>query len=652
MKNSLRLMAFAMAVSLFAGCGDETPVSPAWEAMCTAFCGRVLWCVPEASASVCRSVCLDEFKGIPCEADPELLDDCIKGIKDLSCGEIGEGEIPQVCERMCTGGLCEGVQCDDENECTDDLCNPINGSCETEPMPDGTPCERGGCEDGVCTSAFSCSERGIRAAVATGSGPYTFACDGPTTVTTDADIIIDNDVKLDGEGNFTLDGADQHRLFIVLAGVEAELHGFVLTRGRAEQVGEWHSPPPEGGGAVHNAGTLLISDSTVSNSTAPRSQYSLGRGGGIANTGTLTLANSVVSGNEAGHGGGVMSEGTLTVMHSTVTENTGGGVFSWGTLTMTDSTISSNQAASGGSEMLDGGGLVVSSGGPASLARCTVSENTARDGGGIYSHGTLTVTDSFMSQNDASGFGGGIKNDGELTLGHSTLARNSAGSGGGVFNYLGTSSLVALTVSGNSAVDGGGIGIHGGTVTLMESTVFENTASGHGGGVYSAGFLIAMNSTISGNEAGYEGGGINSDPPMVLIHMTVSGNSAGIDGDAIFATGPDESTVTNSVIDGDCRISAIVSGGYNIESPGDTCGFDQTGDQAGVPDPMLGELADNGGPTMTHALLPGSDAIDQVPVGDCLDADGAPLATDQRGEPRPAGSRCDVGAFERQPEDP
>ena len=95
-----------------------------------------------------------------------------------------------------------------------------------------------------------------------------------------------------------------------------------------------------------------------------------------------------------------------------------------------------------------------------------------------------------------------------------------------------------------------------------------------------------------------------------------------------------------------------VSLGHNIESPGDTCGFDPDGtDQVNVTaeDLKLAPLADNGGPTMTHALLPGSVAIDVIPEEDCLDADGEPLTTDQRGEPRPGGTMCDVGAFEVQP---
>jgi len=91
-----------------------------------------------------------------------------------------------------------------------------------------------------------------------------------------------------------------------------------------------------------------------------------------------------------------------------------------------------------------------------------------------------------------------------------------------------------------------------------------------------------------------------------------------------------------------------VSNGYNICSPGDNCGFDQPTDQVNVSagDLKLGPL--DGVPTMTHALLPGSVAIDHIPAIDCAVDD------DQRGEPRPetGGDACDVGSFERQPEDP
>ena len=105
----------------------------------------------------------------------------------------------------------------------------------------------------------------------------------------------------------------------------------------------------------------------------------------------------------------------------------------------------------------------------------------------------------------------------------------------------------------------------------------------------------------------------------------------------------------NSLIDSDCD-GPITSNGYNIESPGDTCGFDEAkGDLFDVSsdDLKLGELADNGGGTQTHALGEGSVAIDVIPADDCVDADDEPVSTDQRGEPR--DSMCDVGAFEVQP---
>lgn len=105
-------------------------------------------------------------------------------------------------------------------------------------------------------------------------------------------------------------------------------------------------------------------------------------------------------------------------------------------------------------------------------------------------------------------------------------------------------------------------------------------------------------------------------------------------------------TIVNSVIDGDCNAQRpIISGGHNIESPGNTCGFDQPTDQVDVSaeDLKLEPLADNGGGTPTHALSPGSVAIDVIP------ADMCGVDEDQCGVARPQGTMCDVGAFELEP---
>ncbi|HET6416231.1 MAG TPA: choice-of-anchor Q domain-containing protein, partial [Polyangiales bacterium] len=203
--------------------------------------------------------------------------------------------------------------------------------------------------------------------------------------------------------------------------------------------------------------------------------------------------------------------------------------------------------------------------------------------------------------------------------------------GGGIFNE-GTLTLTHSTVSGNGTeYQGGGI-FNEGTLTLTHSTVSENSAivdwaDAEGGGIYKlTGTLALTDSTVSGNRATSEGGGIYNFLGTL--------------------------TLRSSLIDGECA-GTIASAGHNIESPGDTCSFDQPTDQVNVSadDLNLGPLQDNGGPTQTRALGADSVAIDQIPAEDCVDADGAPLTTDQRGQPRPetGGTMCDVGAFEVQP---
>jgi len=210
-----------------------------------------------------------------------------------------------------------------------------------------------------------------------------------------------------------------------------------------------------------------------------------------------------------------------------------------------------------------------------------------------------------------------------------------------------------ITASDCSAVGVGPV-FNSGAMTLTDSTVSENEGTGKsqvGGGIHNLGWMSITNSTVSGNTEVIAGGGIYNDGTMLITNSTVSGNMASGSGGGIANGG--EMLITNTLVDNDCR-GVAVSGGHNIESPGNTCGFDQAkGDQFDVTAEQLnlGPLQDNGGPTMTHALLPGSVAIDQIPEADCVDADGAALTTDQRGEPRPetGGTMCDVGAFEVQP---
>lgn len=138
---------------------------------------------------------------------------------------------------------------------------------------------------------------------------------------------------------------------------------------------------------------------------------------------------------------------------------------------------------------------------------------------------------------------------------------------------------------------------------------------------------------------------------MTLASCTVS--ETVVSGGAVIWN-MDRLTMRNSLVDGWCRTedgSATTSDGYNLESPGNSCSFDvEKGDQVEVSVDDLGLewiLADNGGPTETQALLPGSVAIDVIPETECVNVEGELLTADQRGEPR--DMLCDVGAFEVQP---
>ena len=282
-----------------------------------------------------------------------------------------------------TGGTPECASpedCDDDgDECTAALCT--GGTCQTTPLDDGAVCTEGECHQGACTPVFPCTEQGIRDAIAEGGGPHFFDCVGPTTVATEAQIVIDNDVILDGEGELTVDGQGDHRVFRVENGVETELRGVTVTGGFAE--GDF---PDNSGGGIY-----------------------------ISNTGTLTLTNSTVSDNTAQVGGGINNSGTLTLTNSTVSGNTaqvyGGGISNNGTLTLTNGTVSGNNAGR------DGGGIYISNTGTLTLTNGTVSGNTVgRDGGGIYNSGTLTLTNGTVSGNTAIDEGYGIYNEGTVTL--------------------------------------------------------------------------------------------------------------------------------------------------------------------------------------------------------------------------------------------
>jgi hypothetical protein len=250
--------------------------------------------------------------------------------------------------------------------------------------------------------------------------------------------------------------------------------------------------------------------------------------------------------------------------------------------------------------------------------------------------GTMTLTHSTVSGNSAGLVGGGVVNSsGTTTLTHSTVSGNSAGinAGGvlnGVFGSGGTTTLTNSTVSGNSAGTFGGGVFNYGTTTLTNSTVSGNSAGTFGGSVFNYGTTTLTNSTVSGNSAGFTGGGVYNGIGLTVIeHSTVTGNTAPADQGGGVASHGDSLTLTEvraSIIAANTGTDVDFTGGATntFDSDGDnligdgnaTGAFNQGGDQTGVADPGLGPLADNGGPTQTHAPLAGSPAIDAV-TGTC-----------------------------------
>lgn len=245
----------------------------------------------------------------------------------------------------------------------------------------------------------------------------------------------------------------------------------------------------------------------------------------------------------------------------------------------------------------------VDSGVDVTFADCTLRGGAAAEGAGVYNQGTLRLVRCLLTDNDAFAYGGGIKVfSGTVLVDHSTLYNNTAGGAGG-----------------------GGIDMDDGLVVLTNSTLSGN-ASGRGAGAYRfGGTLVFHHSTVAANEAVFQTGGIYSYPSPGAV---VLANSVFADNVAPF----------NIDVAGE-----VASLGFNfVEDDSSSSGY--VGTDLGGGDPQLDGLAYNGGPTPTHAMLPGSALINR---GDPL-APADPGATDQRGDgfPRKRGLWIDIGAYE------
>ena len=352
-------------------------------------------------------------------------------------------------------------------------------------------------------------------------------------------------------------------------------------------------------------GDVTISGLTVCDG---KTEGSPARGGGIYNGGKLTLNSVVVKGNQAvgaagqcAYGSGIYNNGDLTATNCTITGNTATG----------------GDGATGGNGARGGGICTV---GSMTVAACTISGNTAAggnstgpgragdgEGGGIfcYNNCTVVVDGTTISGNKARGG----------NASHVSGQAGFASGGGAIQNWggaSGTRKYTNCTFSGNVC--------EGGSGGMADSC-------SRGGGAWETSTAEFIHCTFFGNKTPgrfQEGGGLYSaanpgDGP-VIQNCLFLGNAA--------TSGPD--------LRGNFR-----SQDFNLI--GDATGFTFTGSVAQNilgKDPKLGTLADNGGPNQTHAVPPGSPAVDCIPPANC------PLKTDQRGIPRPMGEKADIGAFE------
>jgi hypothetical protein len=485
---------------------------------------------------------------------------------------------------------------------TRDFCNvppPQNVSstyavlpCAT-PTPTPTPTTR-------VTNTNDSGPGSLRQALADANNGDTIIFDptlnGRSIGLTSAELVIDKDVIINGPrpnllGVFRSSNTS-FRIFHVMRGITVTISGLTISGGDGGQQG--------GGGILNDHAILTIDSCAVQNSFA----FQFNSGGGVYNDGsagsaTLTILNSTVSGNYAYFaGGGIYNDtsngGTATVslMNSTVNGNV----------------AVHNDYPFGGGE----GGGIYNGGGELMISNSVVNNNYAGAsdpfpvgfGGGISNYGTLTITNSTISGNEAYLAGGGIENGGTLTITSSTVSGNGASG----------------QHDGQPWGHGGGIL---GTVMFTNSTLSGNYASLSGGGIDGSGAIT--NSTISGNTAHQNGGGISVSGALEIGNTILK---AGASGANIFNNG-----------------GMVTSLGYNVCSDNGGGFLNGPGDQINT-DPLLGPLQDNGGSTFTHALLPGSPAIN---AGDPNFT--PPPLYDQRGSPfvRVFNGRIDIGSFELQP---
>lgn len=552
---------------------------------------------------------------------------------------------------------------------------------------------------------YSAGDLSLREAIAlaadsvatTGDVSFAPELNGSTINLTLGEILINNSVVIQGPGseNLTISAVgndptpaikqgDGTRVFNVTDGdtgrnLPVEISGLTLTGG--DVTGE--------GGAVSATEDLLLKDAVLTGNHSALSAEGAGfdgDGGALwarTETGHIRIVNVDIVNNTSdddGGGANVLSgTGQITIEDSDISGNAasglgatgpnlGGGLRAFGdeggVITVINTTISDNSGETlGQGNAWGGGGVGYIGSGTLVLQGSTVSGNTSSSrGGGIYMEGgSLELIESTVSDN-VGVFGGGVANwfGGTSLIESSTIDGNGTPDtdGGGVINF-GVLDIVGSTISANVGDLGGGV-LNGrpngptplvGTLNILSSTFSGNTG-GFGGALFSAVDLEFTSSirhtTITANTAESSAGGIyNFHGPLDVDHTIVAANVAP-DGGASDVQEDTSGTLgefvfTNSLIGDSLGLDQDLAESAAPNAAGNIVG----GPVGGVVNPELAPLADNGGPTMTHALTEESPGLDN---GDQSDIE--PPESDQRGAPfvRVFNVEIDMGAYEMQPD--
>jgi hypothetical protein len=428
--------------------------------------------------------------------------------------------------------------------------------------------------------------------------------------------------------------------------------------GKGDTVINAHTTLDALGGGIASltpTGNVIITDSTLMLNTASggdggnfnNGEGSIAKGGsiyfagGTLNVSASRIAASIASG---GNGGSQDQNGQTNGGFGGLAQ--GGGVWVGGGTVTIDNTTFEDTEAIGGNSGTGGNGV-----NPAGSA----------DGGGLYSLGNVTVTNSTFNFARADG------GDGGDAFGTTCLGGHSAGDGGGarggaIFADGGTMIINTATFANNFATGGDGgdggqtdgglnCGNHGAGGLAFGGAIANNAAT-----LNIKHATISLNSAQAGN-TGVNQGGANK-PPRLVAEGAGGGVRVGPAGATFENTIVAANTAANGLGDatgaptpGPNVDGTVTSNGHNLLGVAtDATGFTGPGDQTGA-NPLLAALADNGGPTQTMALTPGSPAIDAgVAAGASFDQRGRPRTFDDPGVVNAATSDgTDIGAFELQP---